>query len=81
MVGGKEQPKLLEHHFLQQARGVAGEKQERWKELCEHAANEQDPEKLLHLVKEINDLLDAKKHRSAEVSSSAQPKDAREPTR
>jgi hypothetical protein len=67
---------LLEHHFLQQARDVAGKKEERWKELCEHAANEQDPEKLLHLVKEINDLLDAKKHRLAEVSSSAQPKEA-----
>jgi hypothetical protein len=72
---------LLKHHFFQEARDLVGEKEERWKELCEHAANEQDPEKLLQLVKEINDLLDAKKHRLAEVSFSAQPKDASEPAK
>ncbi len=38
---------------------------ERWMELCEQAANEQDPAKLLELVKEINHLLDAKKKRLA----------------
>ena len=31
---------------------------ERWKVLCEQAAKEQDPEKLLALVKEINQLLE-----------------------
>jgi hypothetical protein len=31
---------------------------ERWMRLCELAANEQDPEKLLKLVMEINRLLD-----------------------
>lgn len=31
---------------------------ERWMRLCELAANEQDPEKLLKLVVEINRLLD-----------------------
>jgi hypothetical protein len=31
---------------------------ERWKELCAQAAKEQDPEKLLKLVQEINRLLE-----------------------
>jgi flagellin-like hook-associated protein FlgL len=34
------------------------ERTERWKELCAQAASEQDPDKLLALVKEINRLLD-----------------------
>jgi len=34
------------------------ERTERWKELCAEAASEQDPDKLLALVKEINRLLD-----------------------
>jgi hypothetical protein len=33
---------------------------EKWMELCRLAAAEQDPEKLLALVKEINDLLEAR---------------------
>ncbi len=33
---------------------------ERWKQLCEQAAREQDPEKLLALVTEINRLLEEK---------------------
>lgn len=33
---------------------------ERWIELCEKAAVEQDPEKLLAFVKEINCLLESK---------------------
>lgn len=36
---------------------------ERWKELCEQASKEQDPEKLHQLIKEINDLLEAKQQR------------------
>jgi hypothetical protein len=36
---------------------------ERWKELCEQASKEQDPKKLVALIEEINQLLDAKKHR------------------
>jgi hypothetical protein len=35
----------------------------RWMELCELAANEQDSQKLLALVKEINRLLDEKELR------------------
>ena len=36
---------------------------ELWKTLCEEAANEQDPERLLELVKEINNLLEEKQLR------------------
>ena len=38
---------------------------ERWKTLCEKASTEQDPQKLLELVKEITDLLDQKHERPA----------------
>jgi hypothetical protein len=47
-------------------RGVGpmqGANKERWKVLCEQAAVEQDPAKLHELVKEINDLLEAKEAR------------------
>lgn len=30
---------------------------ERWRELCERASTEQDPQTMLDLVKEINELL------------------------
>ncbi|HXM15332.1 MAG TPA: hypothetical protein VN933_08830 [Candidatus Eremiobacteraceae bacterium] len=33
------------------------ENEERWKQLCELAAKEQDPRKLLELTHEINNLL------------------------
>jgi hypothetical protein len=36
---------------------------ERWRQLCEQAAVEQDSHKLLELIKEINDLLEGKKAR------------------
>jgi hypothetical protein len=42
---------------------MQGEKKERWMELCAQAADEQDPQKLLALVKEINDLLEEKQSR------------------
>jgi hypothetical protein len=35
----------------------------RWMELCEQAAVEQDPEKLMKLVTEINRLLEEKERR------------------
>ena len=38
-----------------------GEPRERWQQLCEQASKEQDPDKLLLLVQEINRLLDAQK--------------------
>ncbi len=36
---------------------------ERWKELCEKAATEQDPRKLRELAREINELLLRKQRR------------------
>lgn len=39
------------------------DKTERWMELCAQAAIEQDPAKLMALVREINDLLEAKEQR------------------
>lgn len=42
---------------------MQGDKKERWQELCALAANEQNPEKLLELVTEINHLLAEKDER------------------
>jgi len=42
---------------------LTGEERERLLRLCEQAAKEQDSHNLLVLVREINDLLDAKKAR------------------
>jgi hypothetical protein len=39
---------------------MKGPQKERWLELTEQAANEQDPEKFMLLIKEINNLLEAK---------------------
>ena len=38
--------------------------EERWRQLCAKAAVEQDPEKLMELVKEISRLLDEKQSRN-----------------
>ena len=42
---------------------MRGEAKERWMHLCEMAANEQDPEKLVELVSEINRILEEKEQR------------------
>jgi CheY-like chemotaxis protein len=42
---------------------VQGETKIRWQALCEQAAVEQDPARLLELVREINDLLSKKQER------------------
>jgi len=39
---------------------MQGKTRERWQELCEQAANEQDAAKMLQVVEEINRLLAAK---------------------
>jgi hypothetical protein len=39
---------------------MKGKTKERWQEVCEQAAVEKDPEKLLKLVAEINQLLHEK---------------------
>jgi len=44
---------------------MIGKNKERWEELCSQAATEQDPEKLLWLITEINNLLEAKRLRLA----------------
>jgi hypothetical protein len=42
---------------------LKGEKLELWQTLCAQAAMEQDPQKLMELVKKINFLLDEKQNR------------------
>jgi hypothetical protein len=49
------------------------ENRERWMQLCEQAANEQDPEKLMRLIAEINLLLEAKQKRVQAGGSDAKP--------
>ena len=39
---------------------MQGEAGERWRVLCEQAVVEQDSQKLLQLIREINQLLEAK---------------------
>jgi hypothetical protein len=39
------------------------DKTERWLELCARAATEQEPDRLMALVKEITELLEAKERR------------------
>jgi hypothetical protein len=42
---------------------MQGQTLERWQQLCALAAEEQDPGKLLEIVKEINRLLEEKEQR------------------
>ena len=42
---------------------VIGEDAELWRSLCEQPVKEQDPDKLLELVQEINRLLEKKEQR------------------
>lgn len=55
---------------------MQGENKERWKVLCEQAAAEQDPKKLLELTRQINDLLLGKQHRLDDVEKSHKPKNS-----
>jgi len=49
---------------------------EHWMKLCELAAAEQDPQQLLKLIKEINDLLEEKQSRlSGKKAGGASPTD------
>jgi hypothetical protein len=43
------------------------ENEERWKQLCELAAKEQDPQKLIELTREINNLLLFKQKRLSDA--------------
>ena len=49
---------------------MQGETGERWRKLCEQAAIEQDPQKLLQLAEEINRLLQTKEERLQEGHAS-----------
>jgi len=51
---------------------MEGDKLEEWQKLCALAAVEQDPEKLLQLVEEINRLLDEKEQRLRNTGAKAQ---------
>jgi len=50
-------------HTQSGVRTLKGEIGERWRKLCEQAAVEEDPHKLLELVSEINRLLAEKEER------------------
>jgi len=50
---------------------MRGDIRERWQQLCEQAANEQDPLCLLELVAEINQLLSEKEERLREANRPA----------
>jgi hypothetical protein len=49
---------------------MSEQKKELWRELCEQAAGEQDPQKLHELVREIIRVLEAKEQRSQQPRSS-----------
>lgn len=49
------------------------ENREKWRELCEQAAKEQDPEKLMELIAQINQLLEAKERRLKSNPSGTDP--------
>jgi hypothetical protein len=51
---------------------MQGDTAERWRKLCEQAAIEQDPKKLLELAEEINRLLEAKEQRLKNQHASSQ---------
>jgi hypothetical protein len=43
---------------------MLSELNEQWKDLCQQASTEQDPTRLLELVREVNRLLEEKQHRT-----------------
>jgi hypothetical protein len=62
---------------------MIGKDKERWQKLCEQAANEQDADKLMVLVQEINELLAAKselvKRTKSETGASSAAHSSEEP--
>lgn len=52
---------------------MKGEKLERWKELCQRAEVEQDPEELLKLCLEINQILEEKEERLRAARNGERP--------
>lgn len=51
---------------------MKGERLEQWQQLCALAAEEQEPERLMQLVKEINRLLEEKEQRLRNRCAKAQ---------
>jgi hypothetical protein len=54
--------------------------EERWRQLCAEAAVEQDPQKLMELVKEINRLLDLKQQRGRPGHNESNQAEGKPPT-
>jgi hypothetical protein len=52
---------------------MKGETGERWRKLCEQAATEQDPQKLMELIHEIDRLLAEKEERLLKQQGIEQP--------
>ena len=57
--------------FPKEVLTLQGENAERWRTLCEQAATEQDPQKLVELIQEINRLLAEKGERLRKLNDSA----------
>jgi hypothetical protein len=53
--------------------GLVQNTTERWKQLCAQAAIEKDPHKFLELIKEINNLLEAKRLRLSDKKVDSLP--------
>jgi hypothetical protein len=58
---------------------MQGPTKERWQELCKLAAVEQDPSKMLELIREINALLIEKEQRLVSEVSSNKPNNQTKP--
>ena len=52
---------------------MQGELRERWMRLCEQAVTEEDPERLMELVSEINRILEEKERRLLGQVSASNP--------
>jgi hypothetical protein len=58
---------------------MIGRVKEHWLELCEQAATEQDPQKLMELVAEIDRLLEAKQSRLRNASGTTSSPESPQP--
>lgn len=50
-------------HPLRSKAATEGDSKKHWRELAAQAANEKDPERLIELIKEIKEILQARKQR------------------
>jgi hypothetical protein len=50
---------------------MKGQQKEYWMQLCEQAANEQNPDRLMELVREINRVLEEKERSLKKARSQA----------